>query len=155
MGFFNDIKNSLTGGWADVSVITGEARRGEPLDVAVNVSVSSSDIAVGEVYVKLECREVVEIDNYRVQVRGQDGHGESDYVDVVECEELFEQRFVLARGQALAADTRHAFEGTVDIPPHLPPSYSGRNTRIEWRLYAGLEMKGNDPDSGWKEITVE
>ena len=27
MGFFNNLKNSLTGGWADVSVITGEARR--------------------------------------------------------------------------------------------------------------------------------
>ena len=43
--------------------------------------------------------------------------------------------------QSLEANSEQVFEATVDLPAHLPPSYSGRNTRVEWRLFAGLDMK--------------
>jgi len=43
---------------------------------------------------------------------------------------------------------------SVDLPLNLPPSYNGRNTRVEYVGLAGLDMKGNDPDRGWRPISV-
>jgi len=32
--------------------------------------------------------------------------------------------------------------------------YLGLNAGHSWRIIAGLEVKGNDPDSGWTAIPV-
>ncbi len=153
MGFLSNLKNSLTGGWADVVIDHGEGRRGEPLELTVHVAVRSSAIEVSDVYVQLECHEIVEIDNHRVSDH-DDGELDVDHVDIRKQERLFDRRVSLARSVSLDADSQQAYEGQVDLPAHLPPSYSGRHAKIRWRVLAALDMKGNDPDSGWREIRV-
>ena len=152
MGFLSNLKNTLTGGWADVALTTGEARRGAPLDVAVNVGVRSEDIKVNEVYVVLQCREIVRIEGHRTGDRDEDG--DLDTVDVRKDVELFERRFRLAHGLSLDANSEHVYETAIEVPEHLPPSFRGRNARIRWRILAALDMRGNDPDSAWQELHV-
>ena len=154
MGFLSSLKNRLTGGWADVGIAHGEGRRGEPLALTVHVAVKSSEIEVSDVYVQLQCHEVVEIENHRVSARDGDGELDVDHVDIRKQERLFDRRISLARGVSLDAGSQHAYEATLDIPEHLPPTYSGRHARIRWRVLAALDMKGNDPDSGWRELHV-
>ena len=154
MGLLSNLKNSLTGGWADVAIDHGEGRRGEPLAVTVHVAVRSSAIEVSDVYLRLECHEIVEIDNHRVSDRDADGGLEVDHVDIRRDERLFERRVSLARGVSMDAESQQAYETQIELPAHLPPTYTGRHARIRWRALAALDMKGNDPDSGWQEIPV-
>ena len=95
MGFFSNLKNSITGGWADVRVTTTRAVRGAPMQVTVEVAVRSDDIKVKDVYVVLECHEIVEIDNYRSH--DHDDAGDIDYTDIHEHVELFGQRVATTR----------------------------------------------------------
>lgn len=73
MGLFSKIKNSITGGWADVSLMVNDAQRGSSASVTVNVSVKSESINVDEVYLILRCMELVEIPDYRVHDRNDPG----------------------------------------------------------------------------------
>jgi hypothetical protein len=153
MGFFSKLKNTLTGGWATVTVeCEGAGKRGERLPFKVNVEVKDNPISVDRIYVELQCAETVEIDRYRTL--DQDDAGDVDYVNVRHSEDLLEEKLVIADAQELAANGSFSFNGEIDIPAHLPPSYRGKNCAIKWLIYAGLDMTGNDPDSGWKEITV-
>ena len=67
MGFFSSLANSITGGWANVALSFGPATRGEPLEVSIVVAVKSSDILVNEVYLNVECREIVSVPNYQLR----------------------------------------------------------------------------------------
>lgn len=153
MGFFSKIKNSITGGWADVSLVTDKAERGSELPMRIDINVKGEDIDIAEIYVILECREVVDIPHY--SVRDQDDFGDIDHLHIHAAHDLFEQRYTVAPAQSLPANSTHALECAIELPDNLPPSYNGHHAQVEWRVFAGLDMKGNDPDSGWREIFVE
>ncbi len=152
MGFFSNLKNSITGGWADVRITTTEAVRGEPMQITVDVSVRPDDIQVNDIYVGLECHEIVEIDNYRTH--DYDDTGDINYIDIREDVELLDRRVSLAREVTLSAGSQQVYEGELDLPGHLPPSYRGRHSEIRWHALAALDRKGNDPDSGWHDLNV-
>lgn len=44
--------------------------------------------------------------------------------------------------------------GQVPIPPQLNPTFTGQMIQHVWEIQAGLDMTGNDPDSGWIPIQV-
>ncbi len=149
MGLFSKLKNSVTGGWATVTVECDDnSKRGERLLFKVTVEVKDEPINVERIYVALHCNETIELEDYLIA-------SDSGYVNVTHSEDLLEERLVIANAQELAANGSFSFNGEIDIPAHLPPSYRGKNCAIKWLIYAGLDMTGNDPDSGWKEITVE
>jgi len=37
------------------------------------------------------------------------------------------------------------------LPATCQPTAAGS---VTWRIYAGVDARGNDPDSGWHEFTV-
>ena len=152
MGIFSKLKN-LTGGWADVSVIVENARRGDSTEVMVQVSVKDEPIEIKRVYVTLRCVEEVRMPNYRVNSQGTDQGSRS--VNVSATETLHEHEYTAAGGTRLDAQILEAVPCRIDIPSHLPPSFEGRYARIRWLVRAGLDMSGNDPDSGWQELPVE
>ena len=151
MGIFSKLKN-LTGGWADVSVITEDATRGEPTEVMVQVSVKDESIEINRIYVTLRCVEEVRVPNHRVNVAGSNSG--STTVNVNATEVLHEQEYTATGVTRLDAHILEAVPCRMDIPGHLPPSIEGRNARFRWLVKAGLDMSGNDPDSGWQELTV-
>src|SRR3546814_10747525 len=66
----------------------------------------------------------------------------------------FETGVKAADPQELAAGLVTTATATVPIPMSAPPTMQGRYARYEWRVRARVEMKGNDPDSGWTDIAV-
>jgi hypothetical protein len=173
MGFFSNLKNSLTGSWADVSVSVPSATRGESVPITVHVTVKDDAIDIEKVVVQVHCDEIVEIADYAATgastpataqtVVGSKQSGASappstarngTTVDVKATESLFNQELQVAGAQQLAAGSQHTFEGSVALPAHLPPSLKGRNARFEWRVMASVAMRGNDPDSGWQTFEV-
>ncbi|MBI5935528.1 MAG: hypothetical protein HY867_17640 [Chloroflexi bacterium] len=64
----------------------------------------------------------------------------------------FDQEFTIA--QTLNAKGEYEWEGQVEFPKDVLPTYHGRNATHEIRILAGLDTKGNDPDSGWIVLPV-
>ncbi len=153
MGFLSKLKSSLTGSWADVTLGVAPTQRGETAAVTVDVSVKSETIRINRVYVQFRCTEEVKILNHQTGKR--DAEGKAIVIDVRKTERLLNEEIVLAGAQELAAESHHHFEGEFRIPAHLPASFEGRHARIAWSAMAGLDMKGNDPDSGWQNLEIQ
>ena len=150
MGFLSNMKNNLTGSWANVNVRTGQQmRRGEPAGVAVDVQVKDSDITINGVIVEVSLQERVSLSGVQLM-----GDGDNERVDGQANERLHHQEFTIAAGQQLGANQSGSFEGQIQLPSHLPPSARGRNAEFRGQVRARLDMKGNDPDSGWQIIEV-
>ena len=152
MGFLSKLKSSLTGSWADVTLDVAPAQRGETATVTVNVSVKSETIRIKRVYVEYRCTEKVKILNHQTGKR--DAEEREIVIDVRKSERLLNEEIVLAGAQELAAESHHRFEGELRIPAHLPASFEGRHASVAWSAKASLDMKGNDPDSGWHDLEV-
>lgn len=148
MGFLKNLKGNLTGNWATVSTQVSNARRGETITVPVEVTVKDSDISVDAVILELSCREIVDIPD--------NGSSSSDCNHRMSANEsLYDQNITVAGPQQLPAGATQSYTASVQIPAHLPPTFNGRNARVEWSVRARLDMKGNDPDSGTQHFTVE
>ena len=152
MGFLSKLKSSLTGSWADVTLDVAPAQRGETAAVTVDVAVKSETIRIKRVYVQFRCTEAVKILNHQTGKR--DAEGQTIVIDVRKSERLLNEEIVLAGAQELAAESHHHFEGELRIPAHLPASFEGRHASISWSAKASLDMKGNDPDSGWQNLEI-
>ena len=152
MGLFSKLKNSLTGGWAEVKVMIpeGGVERGASLPVTIEVQVKDETIDVSKIYSKFCCEEVVDIPNFRS--RDEDNRNDIDYVHVNVKSDLLDEEFVIEEGLTLESNQTYTYDGNLSVPEDLPPSFTGRHATVEWSVYAGLDMRGNDPDSGWVEV---
>ena len=143
MSFMDKLKNavsSITGGGAKVSVTVDKPSREVPFTVKVKATVADQDLPISRVYVKLSGLEKVVVHNVR----------DGDFThDVTDSNNTFEQEFNIAEAQTLKAKQEYEWEAQVEFPKNAPPSYQGRNATHELRVLAGLDAKGNDPDSGW------
>ena len=54
----------------------------------------------------------------------------------------------------LKANTSYDWEAQLELPSESNGTYHGHNARHEWEIFAGLDMSGNDPDSGWVAFNV-
>ena len=153
MGIFSKLKNAISGGGATVTVEIGNAAVGTEFPVTVRAQVGGSDIQISRVYVQLVGHEEVRLRGVkRTERRG------AELVDVdsdlERAETTFEANVTLSGAQTLAANSSHEWTGKLAIPAGLPPTFQGRNARHAWKVLAGLDCWGNDPDSGWQIIAV-
>ncbi|MCE9575256.1 MAG: hypothetical protein K8W52_19050 [Deltaproteobacteria bacterium] len=138
MGFLNFI----TGGGAKVQ-ITLPTVAFPSLPIAVKIHVTAADaFACTNVFIDVSASE-------HVQIRP---HGAP--ADVTETTSTFSTSVAVAPGFALAKGETKELVGIVTLPPGSQPSYHGKHARHVWTIQARLEAKGNDPDSGWKEIRI-
>jgi hypothetical protein len=156
MGLFSKIKNSMTGGWCEVDLDISDAVRGGTAQGVVTVRMKDEPISVDEIYVNIRCNECVRLNNYKVTVRDRDDPGDYDRhsIDIDEDERLLDDKIVAEGECELGGGETRTFEFEFDVPEGMPPSYHGRNASVEWVAFAGLDMKGNDPDSGWVKFNV-
>jgi len=148
MALFSKLKQavqSVTGGGAKVflTIVTPPSRQ-EPFHVQVKALVADSDIKPARVYVAVEGVETANvsasIDNRQQNVTG--------------TATTFQSDFNIAGAQDLKAKQEYTWEGDVQLPANVLPTYRGRNAQHEWRIKAGLDLPGNDPDSGWQGIEI-
>lgn len=153
-GFFN----SITGGAADISLKLDDAKRGGKIPVAVNVTVMSEAINPSRVYIEVRGSENIAIQDYKLpdekDAKGQVVPGSGKSIDVKHENNVYQKEFTLTQGQALEARSHHTFTGEIELPADAPPTCAGKCATISWQARAGLDMRGNDPNSPWQTIKV-
>lgn len=140
MGFFKDLKNKVTGGAATVRVTVPTARRGQATPVKVQ-AVAKANGKVSAVYLLLRATESAEF--------------KADNGEKVKGEKVsYENKVTIAGAIDIQEGQTYDFEGIVELPTSCNASLRGGIIQHTWEIQAGLDMPGNDPDSGWQSFDV-
>jgi len=140
MGFFKDLKNKVTGGAATVRVNIPSARRGQAVPVVVQATAKANG-KVSAVYLLVRATENAELRN-------------SSNEKVSGSKVSYENRVMIAGAQELKEGETYSWEGSVELPASAHPTLRGTIIHHQWEVQAGLDMPGNDPDSGWQAFDV-
>jgi hypothetical protein len=150
MGFLDKLKNYVTGGGAKVTLQVGEVAPGRPIPVVVRAQVEGAPVKASKIYVAVRAVETVDLIH---RDRDASAHaGDRDRVH--DTETTFSKEFVIHGPVELAAGSKHEWQGEIQIPQSAQPSYRGKHAKHEWSVLAGIDVSGNDPDSGWVAIEV-
>jgi hypothetical protein len=153
MGFFGSLKNLVTGGGVKVSLEAINPARGQPFTVRVSAEVGEADCAINKVYLHLRGSEKVEVPD--VEIAEKNGDKIEVHKRAISREEnTFHTELTLAPASVLAAGQTYHWETQVNLPADALPSFTGKHAKHEWYLLAGLDMRGNDPDSGWVAVEI-
>jgi len=139
MGFFGDLKNKVTGGAATVNVQVPSVRRGQAATITVQ-AIAKANGKVSAVY---------------LLVRGTEKCAwREDGKDVGSSVTSFENKITIAGAQDLKQGETYTWEGQIELPGNSLPTLNGKLIDHTWEIQAGLDMPGNDPDSGWQSFQV-
>lgn len=154
MGFFDKVKamkNTLTGGGAEVFLTSENVSFDEPFQITVKAHVKDAPIKINRVYIELKSFEEIEVPDFDV-VYESDGE-EHRRVEIVEKrEETLNLELTIADAQELDANESYEWTVDVELPSHARPFYRGKYCQHYYTAMAGLDAFGNDPDSGWVEL---
>ena len=139
MGFFKDLKNKVTGGAATVRVTVPAAQRGRAVPVQVQATAKANG-KVSAVYLLVRATESCEF--------------KKDGEKIGESKTSYESRIQLAGAQEIKEGQTYNWDGQLELPVNTNPTLRGSLIDHTWEVQAGLDMTGNDPDSGWQTIDV-
>jgi hypothetical protein len=139
MGFFGDLKNKVTGGAATVRVNVPTARRGQQVPVKVQATAKANG-KVSAVYLLVRATENAEFKAEGEKVKGS--------------KVSFETRVNIAGAQEIQQGQTYDWDGLLELPINTNPTLRGSIIDHTWEIQAGLDMPGNDPDSGWQSFEV-
>jgi hypothetical protein len=139
MGFFKDLKNKVTGGAATVRVTVPAARRGQAVPVQVQATAKANGKA-SAVYLLIRATESAEFKANNEKVQGS--------------KVSYETRVTVAGAQDLKEGETYTWDGVLELPINSNPTLRGSIIEHTWEVQAGLDMPGNDPDSGWQTFDV-
>ena len=140
MGFFKDLKNKITGGAATVRLSVPTVKRGQQATVQVEATAKANG-KVAAVYLLIRGTESCEWKENNEKV----GNTKSS----------FETRVQIAGAQDIQEGQSYQWQGTFELPGNAHPSFRGSLINHTWEIQAGLDMPGNDPDSGWVAFEVQ
>ena len=153
MGFLGKMKNAITGGGANVSIEypTKSLQPGDSIHVKVTVISTGSEVKTQGVFVDLKGEE-------QGHVHGSarcSKCGDYDSRTRVSVQhKTYDQSIPLSGAFTLGANEKKVFEGDVQLPGNVQPTYHG-TINHEWSVRGRLEGFGNDPDSGFQTIIVK
>jgi len=153
MGFFDKLKNYVTGGGAKVTVEAVEPSRGGPFQVKIHAAVGETEVPIQEVYLKVVSLETVVIKDVEIARQVEDKM-ETVRQDIEKTTTAHDQKIEVEGPQVLQANQEYDWETTVTLPENALPSFYGITAKHEWKILAGLSTSGNDPDSGWVVIKL-
>ena len=139
MGFFKDLKNKVTGGAATVRVNLASAQRGRAVPVQVQATAKANG-KVSAVYLLVRATESSEFKVNNEKVQGS--------------KVSFETRITIAGAQDIKEGETYNWDGQLELPVNTNPTLRGSIIDHTWEVQAGLDMPGNDPDSGWQAVDV-
>ena len=139
MGFFKDLKNKVTGGAATVRVNIASAQRGRAVPVQVQATAKANG-KVSAVYLLVRATESSEFKVNNEKVQGS--------------KVSFETRITIAGAQDIKEGETYNWDGQLELPVNTNPTLRGSIIDHTWEVQAGLDMPGNDPDSGWQTLDV-
>ena len=163
MGIFDKLKgamNFVTGGGARVTLELPPdgVLRGQPVPVRVTVSSTGGPVKAAGVFVDVTAGERIRVPGSQLPMTHhqptQPGQMVRTPSDLVLSREAFDQKFPIAPAFELGANETRVFEGTIQLPTHVPGTYTGVWAAHEWRIRGRVEVTGNDPDSGFAVVRV-
>jgi hypothetical protein len=148
-------KSSLTGDWANVTIQFEPVGRGGTMNVTTDVTVKNTEISIDGVVIEVRCQEKIDIPNATVWESNTSSSSSSATGRATSDQEVVEKKVSISGPLTLAAGSTSTYKGSIEVPSNAPPTLQGRYARYEWQVRARLEMKGNDPDSGWQSFQVD
>lgn len=133
MGLLNSVKNFITGGGAEVVVtIDNPVIEGtELLKLSISATAKEDTLAIKKVYVEVKAEE-----------------------KSANTKNLYNTSIELDNNVQLSAGESKSWKCEVPIPEDIPATFFGRHSSMQWYINAGLDVPGNDPDSGWQKFIV-
>lgn len=136
------LMNFITGGAAKVQIqLPTIGFQSMPIAIKINVT-AEAEFECKNVFLDVQGSE-------HVQFRPQGAQQ-----DVSSTSSTFSQQFQIAPGFKLAKGESKELTGVITLPREAQPTYHGKHSKHTWTVQARLEAKGNDPDSGWKELRI-
>jgi len=135
--------------------------RGSRSTIAVNVAVKANPVSFHRLYVKIRCKELIDLTQSITEEKEEKGKKttSSKPINVKREEVLFEKEipFVDVVGKEFPAGSTQTLKAEIEIPDHLPPTARGKFSRIKWEAEAvgDVVKKLFDATSGTQEITVK
>jgi len=145
MGFFDKLKsvsNFLTGNSAEVTMEIPTVTRGVPFTVIVKAKIKDADLKINKAYFKINAFE-------KIEKMVPETEGEKEF----EENETFDFSIDLEGSTVLKANETYSWQKEITIPENTMPTVSTYPNHY-WLCLAGLDVKGNDPDTGWKDLLV-
>lgn len=147
MGFFSNLKNAVTGGAAEVQVQCQAVQRGTPAMVQIFAQAKAAGNVNG-VYLLVRAVE-------RCEVRDRDWEGGQSHTETVRGHRVsWEHRIPVSGAFQMQEGQQMQWQAQLQLPHDVGPSLQGHMISHTWEIQAGLDMTGNDPDSGWVTIQV-
>lgn len=117
------------------------------------VAKANDDCKVKEVYLKVRGEETYK---KRVQhtTTDSDGRTSTTYSDETHYEAHFSKSIGLVSDIVLSKGQEDKWLAEFELPQDALPTFHGKDCFMKWQVQAGLDMPGNDPDSGWVEFLV-
>lgn len=154
MGFLNKLKGAvskLTGGGAKVTVFVNGNNIKETLNITVNAEVKDNPLEVKKVYLRIKSVEKIDIPKNSLPQNLR----EAAKFGLTLTNDIFPKKeYVIAEAQNLEAKQTYTRNIDIKIDDSAVPSYNGHFANHEWLFYAGIDVKGNDPDSGWQKFDL-
>jgi hypothetical protein len=141
MGFFKNLKNKMTGGAAEVTVEVGIGTRGQAFPITVHALAKGAG-RVNSVYLLITASEHCEFTD-------------SNNNTISSSCETYNTKVTIADGMDLQEGQSYDWQGMLELPEDTNPTFEGEMIQHVWQVQAGLDMPGNDPDSGWVTFEVE
>ena len=150
MGLFDKLKsavNFVTGGGAVVKITPANAVYDgtSPVKVKVSAQIKDAPLNAKKIYLQVRSQE-------RVQFKEkQDGKE----VTISKSHTSYEHTLDFAGGQTLEANKSYEWDTEFTLPAQIPGSVDGTLFNHVWEVMAGIDVSGNDPDSGWVQIKIK
>lgn len=148
MGFLDKLKgamNAVTGNAAKVSIEYSPATAipGDMLSVRITAMSTGAEVKSKGVFLDMRGNETISLP--KGVARDDAFHHEKETIT---------NEHQLAPAFVLAPNETKVFEGSVQLPAAIQPTYDGVFTKHAFQVRGRVEAKGNDPDSGWQPIRV-
>jgi hypothetical protein len=149
MGLFDKIKqaaNFVTGGGANVTIAPegSEFDKASPIKVRITAQIKDAPLNATAVYLDIRAREYVSL---RKSINGKTENINEDHVS-------YSHKVQAVITSALEGKQSYDWELEFTLPSNAQPTFHGTMGHQVWEIKGALDVKGNDPDSGWIEIRV-
>lgn len=153
MGFFSNLKNMVTGGGADISLVIPELEYGQDSVVNLTVKIKDVEIKSEELYLELQCN--YHCHEIKIDYLDENKDGTTDKIQVTKLpiiRKVDSKKIQVNGSKIYSALSMHEFPVKLNINK---PDFISSNNQIAWKALAGLAVTGNDPDSGWTDFNVK
>ena len=149
MALFDRLKQAttfITGGGANVALAPegSEFDKSQPIRVRITAQIKDEPLNATEVYLDIRAREYVSL---RSNINGKTETIHEDHV-------IHTRKVQAAIASALEASQSYDWHMEFTLPSNAQPTFHGTMAHQVWEIRGALDVRGNDPDSGWIEISV-